>query len=249
MFRNLPYILLFLVLTGCKNAKVNLTEVDARQIAIADSLGDNADINAFINPYKKQIDKQMDRILSYSPLALSKTDTPYNTAIGNMEADAVMELANPIFRSRTGKNIDAVLLNYGGIRSSFPQGNVTMRTAYQLMPFENTLVVVELTGKKVREMFDYLKAGTAHPISGMRLKLNSTGDIEEERIRGKAVDTNATYFIATNDYLLLGGDNMNFFKNPVSVMDVNYKIRNILIDYFSKTDTLAPLRDDRFIKE
>ncbi len=160
-----------------------------------------------------------------------------------------MELANPIFKSRTGKNIDAVLLNYGGIRSSLPQGNITMRTAYQIMPFENTLVVVELSGKKVQDMFNYLKAGTAHPFSGMQLKLNATGDIQEEKIRGKAIDPNKTYYIGTNDYLLEGGDNMNFFKNPIKVTDLNYKIRNILIDYFTKMDTIAPVHDGRFIKE
>ena len=191
----------------------------------------------------------MDSVLSYSPIALSKTDTPYNTALGNMMADAVMELANPIFKSRTGHDIDAVLLNYGGIRSTLPQGNITMRNAYQIMPFENSLMIVKMSGNRVKKMFDYLKQGTAHPFSGIQLKLNSTGDIQEEKIRGKEVDTLEDYFIATNDYLLEGGDNMTFFKDPVEVIDLNYKIRNVLIDYFAKMDTIAPVRDERFIKE
>ena len=249
MKRTAPFLILLLVLTSCKNMPLGIKAVDGKQISIEDTLKGNENLDEFIAPYKKHIDREMDSILSYSPSALSKTDTRYNTAIGNMEADAVMELANPIFKARKDKNIDAVLLNYGGIRSTLPKGNITMRNAYELMPFENSLVVVELSGTKIKEMFDYLKGGTAHPISGMQLKLSATGDIAEEKIRGKPVDTSATYYIATNDYLYTGGDNMVFFKNPVSITYLDYKIRNVLIDYFAKMDTIAPVYDDRFIKE
>jgi len=42
---------------------------------------------------------------------------------------------------------------------------------------------------------------------------------------------------------------MTFFSKPVSLLTLDYKIRNVLIDYFKKQDTIAPVRDDRFIKE
>lgn len=249
MNRSARLLIFLLIVTSCRNMPHDLSKIDGKQIEIADTLKSNANLDEFIAPFKKNIDREMDSVLSYSAYALSKTDTRYNTAIGNMEADAVMELANPIFKARKHKNIDAVLLNYGGIRATLPKGNITMRNAYELMPFENTLVVLEMRGSKILEMFDYLKSGTAHPISGIKLKLNATGDIAEEKIRGKPVDSAAHYFIATNDYLFAGGDNMNFFKNPVSVTYLDYKIRNVLIDYFSEKDTIAPVYDDRFIKE
>ncbi|WP_241077721.1 5'-nucleotidase C-terminal domain-containing protein [Flavimarina sp. Hel_I_48] len=230
------------------NSSLHLQKIEGEQININDSLSADAKINAFIKPYKEHIDKQMDSVLAYSPRALSKKDTKYNTAIGNMMADAVMAYADPIFKGRTTFDIDAVLLNFGGIRSTLPQGNITMREAYNIMPFENRVIVLELSGKKVNELFDYLKQGTAHPINGLQLIINDDGAIEESRIHGKPVDTNETYFIATNDYLQNGGDHMDFFKNPVSMLDLDYKVRNILIDYFADTDTIAPIADDRFIK-
>ncbi|MGB3775739.1 MAG: hypothetical protein WA951_10825, partial [Leeuwenhoekiella sp.] len=98
---------------SCKNNVPHLTEIDARQINISDTLTANEKIETFIKPYKNHIDAQMDSILAYSPKALSKKDSKYNTALGNMMADAVMAYANPIFNKRTKFNIDAVLLNFG----------------------------------------------------------------------------------------------------------------------------------------
>lgn len=232
---------------SCKNNVPDLTEIEARQINISDTLTANEKIEKFIKPYKNHIDAQMDSVLAYSPKTLSKKDSKYNTALGNMMADAVMAYANPIFNKRTKFNIDAVLLNFGGIRSTLPQGNITMREAYNIMPFENRVIVLELSGKKVNEMFEYLKHGTAHPINGLHLVINDDGDIEESSIHGKPVDLKETYFIATNDYLQNGGDHMDFFKNPVSILDLDYKVRNILIDYFADNDTIAPVQDNRFI--
>lgn len=244
----LPLLFLF-CLFSCKNNTLALKEIDGKQLPITDSLTGVNEIDTFVKPYKEHIDEQMDSIIAYSPRALTKSDAKYNTALGNMMADAVMAYANPIFNKRTKFNIDAVLLNYGGIRSSFPQGNITMREAYNIMPFENQVVVLEISGKKVNEMFDYLKHGTAHPMHGLHLVINDNGDIEESSINGKPVDPKKTYFIATNDYLQNGGDHMDFFQKPVSIMDLDYKVRNILIDYFTDNDTIAPVRDNRFIKK
>jgi len=58
-----------------------------------------------------------------------------------------------------------------------------------------------------------------------------------------------TYNVATSDYLVSGGDNMGFFKNNTSVTNTDYLIRNAMIDYFKKVDTLAPKVDNRFYME
>lgn len=249
MIRIFLYLLVLTSFLACKKNETHLAKITGKQILISDSLQADSSINAYIKPYKENIDKQMDSVLAYSPKSISKTDSKYNTAIGNMMADAVLELANPIFKSRTKRNIDAVILNHGGIRSVLREGPVTMRSAYEIMPFENSIVVVEISGKEVNNMFEYLKRGTAHPIAGMQLILNDAGEIKKATIQGKPIDEHKTYFIATNDYLQQGGDHMDFLKNPVSILPLDYKIRNLLIDYFAKNDTINPVRDDRFIKQ
>ncbi len=238
------------VLTSCKKkSQLSLQKVQATTTPINKDIVEDSSIKAFLNPYKSNVDKEMDSILAFTPRSLTKKDSEYNTAIGNMMADAVFEMANPIFKSRTGYPFNAVLLNHGGIRSSLSKGAVTTRTAYQIMPFENEVVVVELSGRQMKEMFSYLEYGKAHPISGLQITLDKNGKLKEALIQGQTVIDNETYFIATSDYLQKGGDSMTFLEKPVSILNLDYKIRNLLIDYFKKKDTIAPVRDKRFTKD
>ena len=233
---------------SCENSK-QLVNINAENRIIAEELPSNKDIEAVIDPYKINLDKSMTKILSYSTDTYSKNDGNYNTAIGNLMADAIMELSNPIFKSRTGKNLDMVLLNHGGIRSVLSKGNITTRTAYSLMPFENSVIVVALKGTVIMEMTSYLKEfGKPHPISGLELVLNSDNTYNTILIGGEPVEMEKTYHVATNEYLYKGGDQMYFLKKNDTLYDLNYKIRTVLIDYFKTYDTLSPTKDQRFIK-
>ena len=236
-------------LIACKQSQATLAAIQGEQLPITDSIPQNQAVLDYIAPYQQKINSEMSAVLAYAPESLSKDQGPYNTAIGNMMADAVLELSNPIFKERTGHNIDGVLLNHGGIRSTLNAGDVTMRTAFDIMPFENSIIVVELTAEKMKELFNYLKSGKAHPIANMQLILNADNSIASATIAGKPVEEGKTYFIATNDYLRQGGDGMTFFEDPVSEEVLNYKVRSILIDYFKEKDTIAPVRDTRFIKK
>lgn len=242
--------LLFLFLASCKfSSDYTPARIEGKQLQITDSIPADESLSEFIQPYKENIDREMSQVLSYSLFDLTKRDGELNTAIGNMMADAVMELSNPVFKSRTGNSIDIVLLNHGGIRSSISKGPVTTRTAYQVMPFENEVVVAKMNGKYVRQMVHYLiDAGTAHPVSGLKLEIGKDNSIKKVLIKGQPLEDNKDYYVATNDYLLNGGDNMVFFSNASEVTDLDYKIRNLLIDYFKQQDTIAPVRDYRFIR-
>lgn len=239
-----------LFLIGCENSEYHVERIEGEQIPVKDSIPENDSISAFIAPYKERINREMDSVLAYAPNNLSKTDGDLNTALGNMMADAVMELSNPVFESRSGKSLDMVLLNHGGIRSSVNEGEVTTRTAYQLMPFENEVVVAELKGEQIREIIKYLIEGqTAHPISGMELVIDRNNEVQSAFIQGQPIEDDKIYYVATNDYLYQGGDNMVFFSRAENVTGLDYKIRNLLIDYFKQKDTIDPAVDQRFIRQ
>ena len=233
---------------SCDNSK-KLVTTGVQNISINKEIEAVKEIEDIIAPYKVNLDKTMNKVLSFSVDTYSKNNGDYNTAVGNMMADAVFELTSPLFRNRTGKNIDMVLLNHGGIRANLPKGNITTKTAYSLMPFENSVVVTALKGSVILEMTNYLKSfKKAHPISGLELVLNADNSYRKILVGGKSVESEKTYYVATNDYLYKGGDRMDFFKKSDTLYDLNYKIRNVLLDYFSKNDTLSPTIDQRFIK-
>ena len=190
----------------------------------------------------------MDSILAYSPTNYDKKNGLLNTAIGNMMADVALKLSNPVYKARKNRDIDFVLLNHGGIRASISKGDITTRTAYNVMPFENSMVVCELDGETVEELINYLKLSKkAHPISGINIVLDNSYNLIEAKINGKEISKNKIYSVATTDYLLNGGDKMDFFKKSKENTILDYKLRNILIDYFKQIDTLSFQTDNRFI--
>ena len=239
----------FLYYISCQNNTELLTKIEGKQIVIdsADAIVDS--IASFILPYHTHVEEVLDSALAYASWDITKTDGPYNTTAGNLMADIILEQAAPLFKSRTGKNLDFVLLNHGGIRSSITKGKVSARTAFEVMPFENNIVVVELRGKSVKDMLNYLiRSKRAHPVAGIQLVLNKDDSIKSLKIRGEPFEEEKNYYVATSDYLVSGGDDMVFFKDALEVTDIDYKIRSAMIDYFTKVDTLSPKVDLRYYK-
>ncbi|SFB92761.1 5'-nucleotidase [Zunongwangia mangrovi] len=247
VIKQIPLIFCFLSLISCKNSQ---TKLEGKEIPIDNTITADPEIEEFIAPFKEHLNKTLDSTLAYNPGVLSKGEKGMNTGIGNLMADIVMEQANPVFKSRTGNSIDFVLLNYGGIRAELNKGPITTRDAYNMMPFENHIVVTELSGEKVMKLLSYLEKGkSAHPVSGINIKMNKDFKVISASVNGKSIDPDQNYFVATSDYLQQGGDSMYFFSDPVNLYNINYKLRNAIIDYFHKIDTIKAKQDDRFIKE
>ncbi|WMI65556.1 5'-nucleotidase [Aestuariibaculum sp. YM273] len=248
-FTFLIYLLYISLFTNCKQPEYHLTKIEGKQIGVTDSLKAISEIDSFIQPYRTHLKKDMDSVLAYSVGTYSRDDGEFNTAIGNFMVDAVHEQANPIFKSRTGHDIDMVLFTYGTVRTIISKGDITIRTVYELMPFENNIVVVALKQPQIDSMLQYLcKTKKANPFSKLKLTIDKNYDLVNATISGKPIENNKTYYVATHDYLYNGGDNMTFFQPNDSLYKLNYKVRNALIDYLKKADTINPVMDDRYIQ-
>lgn len=233
----------------CKRGPLPLGQIAGSTIVIDSTLKAIDSVSQFIAPYHNRVNQVLDSTLTYAPYVISKTDGVFNTSAGNLLADIVLAEAGPIFKSRTGKDLDFALLNHGGIRSIISKGNVTSRTAYEVMPFENSIVVVELTGKSVADLVSFLvDSGRAHPVAGIKILLDRENKLKAITIKGRPLDYDRNYFIATSNYLATGGDDMVFFKDAITLTETDYMIRNAMIDYFKKVDTLKSAVDDRFGK-
>ena len=235
-----------LLIISCKNEPQQVVKIEGKLLPINQEIESVKEIEDFIEPYKQKVATEMNAVLSYTAIDLVRTDSQLESTLGNLMADLCYERANPVFNSRTNKNIDFALFNYGGIRAGISKGAVKMENAFNLMPFENGLVVVELTAAKIKELVAYLiENKRAHPLSNhFNLAISKTG--YSLKINDKILDENKTYFVLTSDYLQNGGDSMNFFKDPVSITNIDYKFRNAIIDYFKETDTLVTSLDGRF---
>jgi 2',3'-cyclic-nucleotide 2'-phosphodiesterase (5'-nucleotidase family) len=248
--------LTFFFIASCSKQNYHVSTIEGKRIPITESgnsvtnsspQGEQAkEIENFIKPYREHINKDLDSVLAYCPVTLDKSSGKWQTTIGNLIADVTLKRGNLVFNVREKKNIDICLLNHGGIRSILPKGNVTSRTAFEIMPFENTMVVIALKGEQIFELVDYfITEKKPHPLSGITFTIDKNNTAKNILVQEKPVDKDKIYYVGTNDYLSNGGDNMNFFKKGVQKFDLDYKLRNILIDYFKEVDTIPVINDTR----
>lgn len=233
--------------TSCKQQDHELTRIEGSITAVSDTLKAIDSLETFIAPYRQRIDEVLDTPLAYNPEPITENDGIWNTSAGNLMADIVLEMSQPLWKSKTGREIDLVVLNHGGVRGGVPVGEVTARNAYELMPFENNINIITLNGKELRELVAFLvNAGRPNPIAGMQIILNPQGSLEAVNIGGRPFDESRDYTVATSSYLVEGGSDVGFFPTYSEVADLEYKMRNAIIDYFKKVDTIYATVDDRF---
>ena len=239
ILKNFVLILTFLTMISCAEKRNYVTKIEGKKIPLTDKLSQNNEFDNFIKPYRDKINKDMSEILAVNPEILDKSGD-WQTNLGMLLADITMTYGNKVYQKRNQKNIDIVLLNHGGIRSILPKGELTMRNAYQISPFENSLFIMELKGEQILEMCNYYIEGKKpHPLSGMTFTIDSNKKPINILVQGKPLELDKIYSVGTSDYLSNGGDNMIFFKKNVGSHDMDYKLRNILIDYLKDVETVV----------
>ena len=235
-------VLILILLASC-SGNYNYNNVDYDIIDINER--EDSLINSIIKPYRDSITYNLDKVIGYSDDIYSITDygvKNFNSTLGNLVANIIFVQADSIFFDNYNKNIDFVLQNHGGIRSSLLKGDVKLTDAYKILPFENEIVVLEISKEVFDEMVLFLSNEKfPHPISGFSI-MNDKALIDKEK------SLNDKFFLATNDYLLSGGDNMFFLEKNSRVFNLGYSLRDAFIDYTINEEDLESKVDNRFIR-
>ena len=236
--------ILSLVLMGCKTP-LGVTNVHTeKNIFITSQLEDDLGINAAILPYKKELEGKMNAKISHTNVELDKSGD--NSNLGNLLADYTFEGAEEWARKNNQPSIDAAVINIGGIRTIIPKGDILTKQIYEVMPFENEIVIVKMNGKDVEGLFDYyLKTQKNNPVSHLVIETDND-KISKKLINGKSIDYNKVYYIATSDYLAMGGDNMFFFGKGQSI-STGIKMRDLFIEKFKQNPEISTPNDVRLI--
>ena len=140
---NRSYQILFigtvLFLIGCSSS-YNYDNIDYSRIDINGP--EDSTVISVINVYKDSIDLKLDNVIGFSKGLYTKDDyseTEFNSSLGNLIADIIFKQADSVFYKSFGNNIDFVLQNHGGIRSSLLEGEIKLTDAYKILPFENDI--------------------------------------------------------------------------------------------------------------
>jgi 2',3'-cyclic-nucleotide 2'-phosphodiesterase (5'-nucleotidase family) len=201
-------------------AKPQLAPVTAQPVGKTQP--ENAQAAAVIEPYRQRVTQQMGEVLGTAPVPLAKN--PGESPLANFVADlqrqrAAAELHQPV---------DVGVMTNGGLRNSLPAGPITLGSVFELMPFENELVVLDAPGPVMQQLFDYA-ARLKMALSNVTYTVDATGKPTNIRIGGQPFNPAKTYTVAISDYLAGGGDNMVFFK-ALKPRDTGVLLRAAIVD-------------------
>jgi len=124
---------------------------------------------------------------------------------------------------------DFTVFNTGGLRRPLPSGNITRGDVFELMPFENTLVILSMNGGDVKKLVNFIATKGGAPVSGIQLRIQDSV-ATNVFINNVALDTTKIYRVLTSDYLANGGDAFPFVTDK-NWDAVNLKVRDALIEY------------------
>lgn len=194
-------------------------------------------------PYRDSLSRIMNEQVAYSAAALLKglPESP----LGNFVADACHWSADTYCRDKKIAVPDFTMLNQGGLRSSLPAGKISRGNIYELMPFENELVLLNLDDSLFSKLMLYIAQRKGNPVSHLQLKI-SDSSATDVFVNGLPQSQQHSFRLLTSDYLANGGDNLDFLKK-VPAEKTGIRVRDAIFNYLQEhqSDTLKAQTDGR----
>lgn len=159
----------------------------------------------YVAKKRAQLEKQMQVVIAHSETEM-ESFAP-ESPLSNFLTDILLEESPQYIKDNAFANIDVSMLNFGGIRTSMPGGDVTVGDLYRITPFDNYLTFIELKGTELRKMFERFNDQFNAPYSGatIRYKNNKPAEI---LIQGRPIDDNRLYRLVTLNFISDGGDHL-----------------------------------------
>ena len=234
-----------------------------------------------IKPASGTVDKA---IMTVVTKYREKVDAVLNETIGETESDLDGEhvrkretnlgnLIADIMRAASGS--DAAIINGGGIRTGMKKGAISVKNVYNVLPFNNYIVAIRLTGKEIKETLEYgvsaieKNEGRFPQVSGLTFTYNASASVgsrvRDVFIAGSPIDPGREYTVATNDFLAAGGDGYTAFGDAVKsskdfsvvggVMkgeklfynDSSRWLRDVVIEYIKEREKITPVPEGRIV--
>lgn len=241
---------ILLIFSGCFTKKSRsqnaATFTISNNTAVYDSVPDDSLTIALIKPYKTTMEAQMSEYIA-------TIDSPFSNAffvgnLGRLAADYMLLSANTIGIKEFGVPCHFAISNNGGFRTGFYPGPVTMQQLFEVMPFENELVLVQLSGIYVDSLFQYIAQLQGTPASGFLMSYSKGNTRKDNRYQSlklnaqpcnsiqdllnpqyaQPLDTRRDYLIAVNSYMVVGGDGFTMLKHAKKIHYTGINLRTVL---------------------
>lgn len=206
--------------------------------------------------YKAPLEELKNTVVGKTQVALDGARDNVRTKetnLGNLIADAMLEKA-----SKLG-GASMAITNGGGIRASIDEGDITLGEVLTVMPFGNTLVVLELTGEQIIAALENgvsqveQKAGRFPQVAGLKFTWDPEKAVEQRIVDVKvktsegysSINRSSRYLVATNNFMAGGGDGYTSFKEASKVIDIGFVDYEVFKEYLQQNSPVNPVIEGR----
>lgn len=218
-------LLVLIGLFSCKTA-YQPQSVQYKDYSVSKTVSASNPLIPLLKPYSDSVNKSMNDVVAVAGMELEKKQP--QGSLGNVLADAMKVKAAEKYHTK----VDAAFVNYGGIRlPSIPAGNITRGKIFELAPFDNMIVLLQVKGSVLQEFLNLVANRGGWPCSGIQFEIAQKKALNIF-IGSAPLSDDATYTIALVDYIANGGDDCEMLKN-LPQQNLNYLFRDAVIEYFS----------------
>jgi 2',3'-cyclic-nucleotide 2'-phosphodiesterase (5'-nucleotidase family) len=183
-------------------------------------------MTGLLQPYAQKVNETMNDVVAELGTTLVKQSP--DGSLGSFLADSYLTMA----RKKFDPAADVAFINSGGIRlNNIQAGPLKRGTIYEVMPFDNQMVVLKLTGQQLQAYLDHVASEGGCGIAGIRMKIRQKKAVDVF-IGGRPLDPSAIYTMVNSDYTVNGGGGFSGLRAiPANV--TGYLLRDATLDYCS----------------
>ncbi|MEL6560946.1 MAG: 5'-nucleotidase [Bacteroidota bacterium] len=216
---------LILVLFSCSNPKDHEIAYTWSPVKINTEIQSSAEIDSLVEPYREKLDSIMDEEIGYAMHDLT-TDGKYESTLGTYVTKLLLTQSVAEFNTR----IDVSVMNHhGGLRAPINQGPITLGEVFAVMPFENEMRLLEISGEQLKEVIEYIGKAERSMIWPVSFEV-SKSEIENIRVAGKAIQPEKAYVLAISDYLANGGGGFKMLPSLKRIAIKPVKVRDMIVN-------------------
>lgn len=237
---------LVLLLSGCASTRPEpvllapAADITVTYTEINDSAGVDPQIEEIVMPYRTELTARTSEVIGRATQALTKAQP--EGALGNFAADAMRTVA----AEALGEPVDIAVTNNGGLRVPIPEGPITVGALFELMPFENALVLLTLSGTQVDSLAGQIARIGGEPVAGLTFAIEEPSRrAVDVRVNGEPVDPGRLYHVVTSDYLADIGGGLPVLSEYRERVDVGVTLRDAFITYTRQTGVIEPRLEGR----
>lgn len=208
-------------------------------------------ISSFLQPYHDSLTIKMSKPIVSIDTLFSNQYTTGN--LGNLTADYMLEVGNNYFKNKSvnptthpqsiEQYCDFAVLNNGSLRNNLSPGSVTLGDVFEAMPYENILIIIQLTGAQTDSLFQHIATKNGAYLANAMCTINNN-KAENIIINGSRFDSRKSYIVAINDYMLVGGDGYSICKQAKPIWNTGITVRESLIqglqNEYNSTKSINP---------